>query len=315
MRSLKTGSDLVLRAGVLLLSCVVMLSQFGRYDWKLDLLVHWRFHYAVAAGILAALLLVRRLHGYAAISALLVFLNVNVLVFPFGLIAIAADEPLKSSGVPLRLANFNVLYSNTSHSSTLEWLRNLSPDFAVLVELTPAWESAMSPVEDFLPYSATVPAAAGDGLAIYSRHRILRSEVFYLGEKRRAALVADFTVGQREITVVAAHSLPPRTRAKTRDRDRYLTELAAIVARIDRPLILAGDLNATPWSYAFEDFVRAANLATGHVVPTWPASLGRLGIPIDFVLARGLAVEELETGPALGSDHLPVIAGLTIPDR
>jgi endonuclease/exonuclease/phosphatase (EEP) superfamily protein YafD len=91
--------------------------------------------------------------------------------------------------------------------------------------------------------------------------------------------------------------------------------LAAIIARLDRPLILAGDLNATPWSYAFEDFVRAANLTPGRVVPTWPAFLGRLGIPIDFVMARGVTVEELETGPALGSDHLPVIAALTIPDR
>jgi endonuclease/exonuclease/phosphatase (EEP) superfamily protein YafD len=211
----------------------------------------------------------------------------------------------------LRLANVNVLYSNAGHDRLLAWLRSARPDVAVIVEPTSAWAGSLGALKSDLPHALVVAKPKGDGIALYSRFPLQRSEVLYLGENRRAALVAELAVGGRPLTLVAAHPLPPRNARSTRDRDAYLRGVASILGPADGPAILAGDLNTTPWSYSFQDLVRASGLAPGPVPATWPSILGPLGIPIDHVLARGVAIETLETGPHIGSDHLPVLARLT----
>jgi endonuclease/exonuclease/phosphatase (EEP) superfamily protein YafD len=75
------------------------------------------------------------------------------------------------------------------------------------------------------------------------------------------------------------------------------------------PLIVAGDLNATPWSSAFAVAARHGLDRASGLAPTWPRR--HVGIPIDHVLAdthwrRG----EAQRGPDIGSDHLPVRVAL-----
>jgi endonuclease/exonuclease/phosphatase (EEP) superfamily protein YafD len=72
-------------------------------------------------------------------------------------------------------------------------------------------------------------------------------------------------------------------------------------------------MNATPWSHTFQELL-SAGLTVPHFTPTWPSGWGRLGIPIDHVLGRGVRITELRAGPALGSDHLPVLAEIVIAD-
>ena len=50
------------------------------------------------------------------------------------------------------------------------------------------------------------------------------------------------------------------------------------------------------------------------IQPTWPQSQPIMRIPIDHVFAsKGIAIHERSIGPAVGSDHFPVIVkfGLT----
>jgi endonuclease/exonuclease/phosphatase (EEP) superfamily protein YafD len=83
------------------------------------------------------------------------------------------------------------------------------------------------------------------------------------------------------------------------------------------PVIMVGDFNSTPWSYALRGFVSESRL-TRHTynVPTFPTLWYYLGdwratpqiLPIDHVMTRGdVAVHSLETGAASGSDHVPII--------
>jgi endonuclease/exonuclease/phosphatase (EEP) superfamily protein YafD len=92
-------------------------------------------------------------------------------------------------------------------------------------------------------------------------------------------------------------------------RNVYLERVASHCARIEGPLLLAGDFNLTPWSPFYSDFIRATglvNAARGRLA-TWPAWLGPLGIPIDHALLRGsLSLVRIASGPDLGSDHLPL---------
>ena len=82
-------------------------------------------------------------------------------------------------------------------------------------------------------------------------------------------------------------------------------------------MIVAGDFNTTPWSPHFGDLLAAAglrNAAEGKgYIPTWPTWFWPARIPIYYVLLKGpIAVTTVRRGPAVGSDHFPIIADLRL---
>src|SRR5690606_28725184 len=113
---------------------------------------------------------------------------------------------------------------------------------------------------------------------------------------------------------------------------------AAAVNAIAGPLVVVGDFNSTPWSYAMKGFEAATGLEREtHNLITYPelftvppgvkrrlpflpiepkACEGDCGpdllrtepfLPLDQVFQRGLVVTELHRGAQTGSDHRPVV--------
>jgi endonuclease/exonuclease/phosphatase (EEP) superfamily protein YafD len=83
---------------------------------------------------------------------------------------------------------------------------------------------------------------------------------------------------------------------------------------------VAGDLNCTPWSAAFREFVARSGLrdsALGRGVQgSWNARTRLTRIPIDHILVpSGWAVVHRALGPDVGSDHFPVEVTLRICER
>jgi endonuclease/exonuclease/phosphatase (EEP) superfamily protein YafD len=151
----------------------------------------------------------------------------------------------------------------------------------------------------------------GTGLTMFSRYPLERPESLAIGTIVQHAITAGVNVDGRVLTLVAAHPWPPISPAKAVERDRYLARIVSLVRSIDGPVLVAGDLNTTPWSHVFTDFVAAANLTGREPVATWPAPLGRFGIPIDHILGRRVAIDSTTVGPSLGSDHRPIIAEIS----
>ena len=85
-------------------------------------------------------------------------------------------------------------------------------------------------------------------------------------------------------------------------------------------LILGGDFNSTPWSFARRADDRTFGVTRrDRALASWPADLpGQHGVsapwpilPIDHVYAgRGWATTSVRRGPRLGSDHYPLIVTL-----
>src|SRR5205085_6340887 len=101
-------------------------------------------------------------------------------------------------------------------------------------------------------------------------------------------------------------------------QDRDLAVLAKPLRAMKADTILAGDFNATPWSFPLRRFERASGLhRRTHALPTFPAGqvtsrrLRTIGpvLPIDHVYSSGgWGLVSLERGPDLGSDHFPLVA-------
>ena len=79
---------------------------------------------------------------------------------------------------------------------------------------------------------------------------------------------------------------------------------------------MLGDFNATPWSWPFRRMLSTGALVNSQsgfgLQPTFPATTNvALRVPIDHLLHSDLiGVRDRRTGPALGSDHFPLIVDL-----
>lgn len=120
--------------------------------------------------------------------------------------------------------------------------------------------------------------------------------------------------------VLGLYPESPRTAARTDRRDRMLERTADWVAAgsgSQQPTVVAGDLNAVPWSSALRRLRADAGLVdslTGHgVQPSWPAPDAWAGLPLDHVLhTPDLVTVGRELGPSFGSDHRLVRARLVL---
>jgi len=155
-----------------------------------------------------------------------------------------------------------------------------------------------------------------EGLTICSRLGLERSYGWPLPTSAplRRALVAEVTVAGIAVTVVNAHAVFMPAQARQ-------AQIAALLSRSEQPLLVAGDLNATPADLC--GILEESDLADPHGGlhgrPTWPMSgpafadawARTTGRPphfrldpkrIDYVLTRGLRVRSMGTDPLRATD-------------
>ena len=111
--------------------------------------------------------------------------------------------------------------------------------------------------------------------------------------------------------------MPPTSAAFHAERNGKLADRNSKALYREIPPIIAGDLNATPWSMAFNDLTDRGTRRSTTLRPTWPTALGGwVGIPIDHVLVshRWRRVDSWR-GPNLASDHAPVLVRLALAPR
>ena len=128
------------------------------------------------------------------------------------------------------------------------------------------------------------------------------------GLHHRGAVVADLTLGERPLTLVAAHLALSQVL-----RIAQLRTLGQHIARTpDRPVVLAGDLNEwRPWGGLALSRAVIGRRLTGPVRRTFPWRLPLL--PLDRVMASVPAeviAAHVPDGPGLraASDHRPLVA-------
>jgi endonuclease/exonuclease/phosphatase (EEP) superfamily protein YafD len=114
----------------------------------------------------------------------------------------------------------------------------------------------------------------------------------------------------RPLTFIGTHPIPPMTAANAAAWYEQLSQISSIAASTDADVILAGDLNATPWCEGMRRLREKSGLDFHCVDPAWMPTWGfgrLLLMPIDHVLVKnGLTITKRTIGPPLGSDHRSV---------
>lgn len=307
-RGRRQALPLRLFAGAVLLALLLpwlmrtLPASTGTLGWALDLAVHWQPIHAALWLVAVALLGGRDRRWLLALPLALLPL--------WSASASLPSAPNPTAAPTLTIASANVRAGNPDPAPLVAWLRAQPADVVVLVELTPDYADRLQDaLADVYPYRQLVPIDSPFGIGLLSRHplsAIARSE----SADGIPSLAATLDTARGPVRVVAAHPMPPLGPHWQTARDRLLHTLADAAGT--QPTVIAGDLNATPWSTGLTGVAPALRRACG-LAPTWPT--GYFGIPIDHVLAGpGWRRLDCARGPDIGSDHRPIRATLVLDD-
>lgn len=271
----------------------------GPLAWALDLFAHWQPVYAVA-WMMACLL--------GALNSRRWLLGLPLVLLPW---LSASPKAVEMHGPPdfvVSVANVNIRQRDPE--ALLAWLERHPANVVVLTELSPDYADALKARHyGGFRYQAFHPLVSPPGLGLLS-DRPLRNVRLIPDRLGAFRMEADLDIEGRAVRFVALHPKPPMATRKYTERDRLLRTLSVTAG--SQPMIIAGDINATPWSSALLG-AHATQLAriTGWA-PTYPSEGGGVfGIGIDHVLVSPqFAGTDAERGPDVGSDHLPVRVGL-----
>lgn len=282
------------------------LALAGAWVLPLDALASFLPLFGIA--ILLGLPLAWRPGRWTIAAALLGLAPVTLRMAP----ELTREVPMARPGATqVRVLTHNVWQRDTSPADTAQAIVDARPDVVMLQEVDGSFRPMLAALRQHFAYGTACPP--GCDLAILSRWPIADSDYFLkdrAGRKFGPPLLWARIAGpdRQPFTVVTLHYPRPTSR----DQALRRRAVAQALARIDRgPLIVAGDMNLTPWAAAMDAQDRAFAPLTRmtRALPSWPRALPVL--PIDHLYAGpnwGLAAAEQL--PATGSDHRPLLVTL-----
>ncbi len=306
--------------GVLLL-CLAS-ARFWAFGFPLELASHFQGQYFLAAAACAAVLAAqRRWRALVPAAAAVAISGGAILPYGTGLAGSggAAHAGPAAGDTSLRLLLANVHYSNQDHERVLRLVSETRPDVFIAQEVNARWMDALQALAAAYPHVCARPRQGAFGVVAFSRLPLDEAAVTYEGSEDRPTLVLRLTVDGSPLSIVATHPLNPLDPRWFPKRNEQLTAVGDLVAGLPGPAILIGDLNTTMWSPWYGRLEAAAGLRNARsrmgLLPSWPSALpAMLRIPIDQCLvSEGVTVRDVRLGPAIGSDHLPLVVDVVLP--
>lgn len=295
----------------IMLTAVTLLSVWGERWWWSELLAHFRWQYVWAGAILALVALWRRWRAAGGLALAMVLLNLAPLL---PLYTAAAPSP-PATAVTYRALALNTWEGSVSTEAMERLVNETDPDLIVLVEAPSDWPPALELSRRY-PHVAQAVIGEEEARLVLSRYPFAAAPS-EIADLERPSAVVQVELPDGVLTVFATHVVTPMTPDRWADRNRQLATVAAATRAQPGPVLLMGDLNNTPWAPTFTQFVRAAGLEDGRRgfgrQPTWPMSFPAPRLPLDHALASPeVAITNFQTGPDVGSDHLPIIVDFTL---
>ena len=287
-----------------------IIAFLGPWWWLADLGSHFRPHYFVGSLCLGVFFGLKRLKlrtglisGLAVINLIVIQPHITSLNSGIG----------SRMGTPFRVLWWNVQSANQEKDETIQWLIKTSPDLIAIGEINGAWSRSLSQLKESYPFEYIEAREDNFGIAVYSRLPLFNPKTIARSDEDLPSIEAEIQIGQRPISIIATHPLPPIGSQATKERNTQLQWLAEHIRASGKHTVVLGDLNTTPWNHTFANFLKRSGLNSRpkEYFATWPSTLGPLGIPLDHCLtSERIKVQSRQIGPSIGSDHSPLIVDL-----
>ena len=293
------------------------LAFFARQWWLFELMSHFRVQYCFVLFVSSVLCIFRAYYQWALAACIVALLNLVVLL-PLKTIVHAKNTQETNYSKNYRAVLFNVNHSNDGYNKLIEYIKSVNPDFLLLLEVNERWMSNLQELRNTYTYSKG-HIHPEYGIMIMSHIPIDWSSILFLGQEQIPTVMAQFTIqNEKHVTLIGAHPRSPMSSSHAQSRNEQLDRLATVVSRQSNPVVLLGDLNVTPWSPVFHDFLAQSGLHDSTegmgFQPTWPTMFPLAWIPIDHCLISSeVLIGNRQIGPNIGSDHYPLIVDFSIP--
>ncbi len=304
----------VARGCVALAAAGLALTLFPAGFWLLDDAAYWVPCYVAIALAGAAGCLWFRAWKWGGVGVAAVALAGALMVPSY----LAPPNPAAAGQeANLRILQANVFEHGGDPEALMRLIRETSPDVVLLQESGDPWEASLRPLDSKYPYKSFVPRYPGGELGMGHLWRIVADAPRALCEEGLPATEMRLHVAGRSVRLLHAHTASPHSPRRARSHYKQMQDLTSYAAKVEGPLILAGDLNTSLWSKPYKRLIAAARLINARqgfgVLGTWPSFLGPLRTTLDNMLVSPeIRVVRTWVGPGIGSDHRPLITDLYV---
>jgi endonuclease/exonuclease/phosphatase (EEP) superfamily protein YafD len=296
------------------LAALTLAAFGGQWVWWLDVLANFRAQYVVALALFGLVIMMSRWKktGYVVLGVALVNL---IVVLP---LYIGSPAEARVEADTIRVMSFNLLSDNERYSDVIEYVSSVDPDLVFLHEASRPWEVAVESAD--LEYEIIRPRSDdlifGTLVLVRGQGVTAVSHGFAASAPRAVSLQYTPFGWEQPLAVLSTHPLAPTDQERADLRDAQLAFAGEWASGQAGAHIVAGDFNATPWSSPFRRLMGAADLINSQtgfgLQPSFPTTSNLLlRVPIDHLLhSDELEVTSRQLGPALGSDHFPLVVDL-----
>ncbi|MCB0932282.1 MAG: endonuclease/exonuclease/phosphatase family protein [Mycobacterium sp.] len=228
----------------------------------------------------------------------------------------------RDRGAPLlRVLTLNVWLGQGDPKAILELARGQNADVIALQETTEEFVEAIrgTGIDADYPHSLLAPGPNWRGVTVWSRFPLRDPLITEHGNMYRVEAVAQVGLQEQvdDPVIASLHLHAPWPGAP----GEWVDDLMGVSDQLrddERPLILAGDYNAT-WDHAYfrrvlRDATDATVAAGAWTTRTWPTHLHiPCVIAIDHVLLKRLSASKVTSHVVSGADHRALVATITRP--
>lgn len=275
-----------------------------------DSVGHFRLH--LAALLMASSLAILYFRHWKRGSILLSLSLIALLTIDFTSGQIASPDK-GTNQTEISLLQLNIKYSNKSFNKITDLIKKHNTDILVFQEVSRKNRQIIESLSEQYPYKVQCPFASTGAVAVLSRLPL--AGAYGRGCAIRMGLGwLRVKVGNNEVTVASIHLHWPYPFGQ----NDQIKALYTTLKDLPRPVIIAGDFNAAPWSHAVSQISEATRTeVAGGLRFTLQKSMFKgllpIQLPIDHLLTpKNAAIREIKTGANVGSDHLPVISRLVL---
>lgn len=313
-----------------LVLCICALLLFGMFVpfWPTELIIS--FAPQVVFILLSLSLLTIVTYMYSAIridnfhthprnirDTIMVIVSFIVLIAVAGIIFNRGmqDGLSMESGQGLRLATFNMLYSNDDTATISAQLKESAVAVAGFQEIMPhELEAIRSSLGFKYSYNTDADMSAYETeIGIISKFPIVRAETMY-GYENGGILRAELNVDGKIYSVLVVHLTPPYSFGDFARRGDLMNRLSSVVVNEAHPTFIMGDFNTTVFSPHLNNFMeqtkQRVKMASKRQLPecSWFGYGDGLCMRIDHIFVpNDLNIHDVTIGEYAGSDHRPVI--------
>lgn len=279
-----------------------------------DSVAHFRLHLVILLFITCCMLLLTQAWRLSCIALAVAILGLAGL-YPAITIWDNNSTQIVDGKNIIKVMQVNLYFKNQSLNKVIDLIRKEQPDFIALQEVPYRTKQILAPLKEKYPYQIFCPFSGVGDVVVLSR-RPLITEAQKQCAKRHGLVWLRAQINGQEVSFASIHLYWPYPYKQW----QQIRKLEPYLKQIPHPVIIAGDFNAAPWSYAVRHIGITSNTkVVGGLRMTWQQPITISGfrfvarLPIDHILAsQEFVVQNISKGPDIASDHFPVITAFAL---